>query len=147
MADHFWGRIQIGGDLRKQDLPRFCEELGAVDEFDLLRFMEDGHIVRDDCEARYGQLEELEDACREIGLPYIRQSDGKYEFSPEIVFWQPSMSGPYHVTTDHDGNMHVSMDAVGAIRDALVANDIPHACYLADRAVVDLPSLPPFRVV
>jgi len=69
------------------------------------------------------------------------------EFSPEIVFWQPSMSEPYHVITDHDGNMNVSMDAVRAIRDALVANDIPQACYLADRAVVDLPSLPPFRVV
>ena len=57
------------------------------------------------------------------------------------------MSEPYHVITDHDGNMQVSMDAVRAIRDALVANDIPQACYLADRAVVDLPSLPPFLVV
>ena len=147
MADHFWGRIQIGGDLRKDGVRRFCEALGAEDEFELLRFMEDGHIVRDDCEARYGQFEELEDACRELGLSYVRQSDGKYEFSPEIVFWQPGMSGAYAVITDHDHNMQVSMDDVRAIRDSLVANDIPNACFLADKAVVDLPDLPPFRGV
>ncbi|MBT3381185.1 MAG: hypothetical protein HN742_11225 [Lentisphaerae bacterium] len=147
MADYFWGRIEIGGDLRRQHLPRFCQAVGADDEFDLLRFIEDGHIVLDNCEARYGQFEELEDACREIGLPYTRQSDGKYEFSPEVVFWQPGMTGAYTVITDHDHNMQVSMDDVRAIRDALVGNDIPSACFLADKAIVDLPALPPFQVV
>ena len=146
MADYFWGRIEIGGELRKQDLPRFCQE-ARIDECDLAEHMEDEHFVREDCEACYGQFEELEDLCRALGLPYIRQSDGRYEFSPEIVFWQPAMSEPYHVTTDHEGNMQVSMETARAIRDALVANNIPNACYLADRAVVDLPSLPPFRVV
>ena len=146
MADYFWGRIEIGGDLRKQDVPRFCRD-ARIEECDVAEHVENGHFVRDDCEACYGQFEELEDLCRELGLPYIRQSDGKYEFSPEIVFWQPCMREPYHVVTDHDGNMQVSMDAVRAIRDALVANNIPNACYLADRVVVDLPPLPPFRVV
>ncbi len=146
MADYFWGRIEIGGVLRRKDLLQFCQAVGATDEFELLRSVEDGHVVLDDCEARYGQFEELEDVCREVGLPYVRHSDGKYEFSPEIVFWQPGMEGAYAVITDHDHNMQVSMDDVRAIRDALVANDIPNACFLADRAVVDLPELPPFSV-
>ena len=147
MAEYFWGRIEIGGDLRRTDLPKFCEAIGARDEFELLRYEEDGHVVCDDCEARYGQFEELEDACREVGLSYIRHSDGKYEFSPEIVFWQPGMSGACGVITDHDHDMQVRMDDVRVIRDALVANDIPTACFLADKAVIDLPALPPFRMV
>ena len=43
--------------------------------------------------------------------------------------------------------MQVSLDDVHAMRDTLVTNDIPNACFLADKAVVDLPELPPFRVV
>jgi len=148
MSEYFWGRIEIGGDLPRQELSRFCRALGAGSEIDLLRFKEDGrHVIREEGEAPYGQFEELETTCRELGLPYIRRSDGKYEFSPEIVFWQPGMLGPHTVITDHDGKMQVSMDDARAIRDALVANDIPSACFVADRIVVDLPSLPPFRVV
>ena len=147
MADYFWGRIEIGGDLRKENVPKFCEALGAADEFDLLRFMEDEHVVRDDCEARYGQFEELEDVCREIGLPYIRRSDGKYEFSPEIVFWVPAMEGPDATITDHDGNMQVAMDEVRKIRDLLRAEKVEEALGQLESAVADLPSLPPFQAV
>ena len=145
MADYFWGRIEIGGDLRKQDSPRFCR--GArIDDSDLAEHMEDGHFVREDCEACYGQFEELEDLCRELGLPYIRQSDGKYEFSPEVVFWVPGMGEPRHVVTDHDGNMQVAMDDVRAVRDLLRASNVTEALRRLEDAVIDLPSLPSFRV-
>ncbi|MBT3374001.1 MAG: hypothetical protein HN742_10540 [Lentisphaerae bacterium] len=147
MADYFWGRIQIGGDLRRQDVPQLCEAFGAKDEPDLHRYVEGGLLTGTNAEASYGRFEGLEWACREIGLPYARQSDGKYTYSPEIVLWQPGMGDPCHVLTDHDGNMQVSMDTVRAIRDALVANIIRQACDLVDRAVVDVPSLPPFRII
>lgn len=147
MADYFWGRIQIGGDLRRQNLPRFCEALGADDEFDLLRYMEDGYVVKDDCEAGYGQFQELEDTCREIGLPYIRQSDGKYEYSPEFVFWVPGMEGADAIITDHDSNMQVAMDEVHEIRDLVRAGNVTEALRRLESIVVDLPSLPPFRAI
>lgn len=145
MADYFWGRIQIGGELRRQDLPRLCRE-ARIGECDLAEHMEDGHFVRDDGEARYGQFEELEDLCRELGLPYIRQSDGKYEFSPEIVFWVPGMEGPNAIITDHDGNMQVAMDDARRIRDSLREGSLAEALALAERAAVELPVLPQFRI-
>lgn len=147
MADYFWGKIVIGGDLHRQDLPQFCEAIGAEDEFELPLYTEDEHIVRDDSEACYGQYEELEDLCREIGLPYTRQSDGKYEFSPEIVLWLPGMDEPRHVVTDHDGSMQIAMDDVRELRDLLRAGDLAKALSLAEEVVVDLPPLPPFRIV
>jgi len=146
MGEYYWGRVEIGGDLRRQDLPRFCRELGATDEHDLPRFTEDGHIVLEDCDASYGQFTEVEDTCRELGLPYIRQSDGKYEFSPEIVFWQPGMQGAYAVITDHDHNMQVAMDEVREIRDLVRAGNAAEALCRLEAVVVDLPNLPPFRV-
>ena len=146
MSDRFWGQIQIGGNLRAVDTPVFCRMAG-VDESNIPDAIEGEHLVIENPDAPYGQFGELEGLCRELGLPYVRQSDGKYEFSPEIVFWRPGMNGPYHVTTDHAGNMQVAMDDVLKIRDALVAGDIPRAAFLADRAVVDLPEVPPFRIM
>jgi len=146
MADYFYGCITVGGDLRAVDLPRFCGTLASA-PFDVSEHIRNGFFEIDRDDARYGQFEEFEELCRELGLSYIRQSDGKYEFSPEIAFWKPGMSGPYRVITDHNGNMLVTMPTVRQIRDALVAHNIPEACFLADRAVVDLPELPPFRLV
>ena len=147
MSEHFWGRIEVGGRLQRGNLSRFCAALG-IEEGDLHNTIEDGHFVFERGDAAYGQFEELEQLCRELGLPYRRQSDGKYEFSPEVVFWHPGMNGPCHVTTDHTGNMQVAMDEVRKIRDTLlVDNNIPAACVLLDKAVVELPELPPFRVV
>jgi len=146
MSEHFRGRIEVGGELHSADSPRFSSALG-IGEGDVSSFIDNGHFVFVDGDASYGQFEELEQLCRELGLPYRRQSDGKYEFSPEIVFWQRGMTGPYQVITDQSGNMQVGMEKLRAIRDALVASNIPEACFLADRAVVDLPELPPFRVL
>ncbi len=147
MADYFWGRIQIGGNLRRVHSAQFCRVFGTDSERGLLDHMENDQLVKVESEARFGQFEELETLCRGFWLPYIRQSDGKYECSPEIVFWEPGMIAPCRVITDHDGNMQVDMDTVRAIRDALAANEILAARCLADRAMVELPSLPPFRVV
>lgn len=144
MSDRFWGKIKIGGDLKRVDLSKFCDALEVQGALDKLRLLEDGNVVPEDDEATYGQFEDLEDTCRELGLPYCRCSDGKYGYTPEIVFWQPGMDCQCSVLTDHAHNMQVSMADVRAIRDALVADDIPNAFYLADRAVVDVPELPPF---
>jgi len=146
MADYFWGCIEIGGDLEPQHVTRFSQE-AQINPEELPEHLEDGHFVVDDSEARYGLFEELEDLCQELGLPYTRQSDGMYDFSPEIVYWQPGMSGADHVLTDHDSNPVVDMDRVREIRDALRNGQHAEALKLADAAVVEFPEIPLFRLV
>ena len=144
MADYFYGRIEVGGRLRAADIPAFCQAAG-IPTHALTECLEDGQFVLEENDARYGQFEELEELCRELGLPYRRQSDGKYEFSPEIAFWMPGMDGADGIITDHDGNMQVAMQCVRAIRDALREGRTAEALGLAEQVVVDLPELPPFE--
>ena len=146
MADHFWGRIEIGGCLHRQHLPELLKALGADDESDLPRYTEDGHVVRDDPEARGGRFEELEDTCRDLGLPYVRQSDGKYEFSPEIVWWQPGMDGPDAVITDHGGCPMVPMEEISEALDLLRAGNAAEALGRLEYAVTEPPTVPPFAI-
>ena len=146
MADYFWGRIEIGGDLHQADLSRFCTA-ARVEPFDIPELFEEGRLALENEQASYGQFDELEDLCRELGLPYIRRSDGRYEFSPETVFWVPGMEGADAIITDHEGNMQVAMDDVRRIRNSLRDGKLAEALALAEQAVVDLPVLPRFRII
>ena len=146
MADYFWGRIEIGGDLHQTDLSRFCTA-ARIEPFDVPELLEEGRLALENEQASCGQFDELEDLCRELGLPYVRRSDGKYEFSPEIVFWVPGMEGPDAIIADHEGNMQVAMDDVQGIRDSLREGNLTEALALAEQTVVELPVLPRFRII
>jgi len=145
MADHYYARIKVGGILPAGDVSRFCTALG-IDPSDLSRRVGDGCFVFENDEACCGRFEELEDLCRDLGLTFVRESDGKYGFSPEVVFQAPGMDEPGQVLADHDNNLQVDMEDVRAIREALRADDIAEARSLAEQAAVDLPELPPFCV-
>ena len=145
MADRFWGRITIGGSLRRNDMDRFCRE-AEIRTDEIADFIEDGRFVREDGEARYGRFEDLEKLCRELGLPYIRQSDGRYEYSPEYSFWTPGMDSPVSVLLDHGANMTAAMDDVRAALAVLREGDAARAEEMLVGLVVDLPELPEFRV-
>ena len=111
MAAEFW----IGGKLRR----RLLEEipltnmrldwdehpleltsaeglLAARDENQLLHFC--------DCEAAYGEFQELEGWLRECKIPFRRHSSGKYEYLPETIEFRPDLSKRgmevYCLTTD-----------------------------------------------
>ena len=146
MSDNFWGKIEIGGKLSRKDLPRFFEAAG-IGEQEVIESAEEGTFVREDDAARYGEFDGLESLCQELGLPYIRWSEGKYEFSPEVSFWIPGMSGPDTSITDNSNNIVVDVRVVKEIRDALRENRDVDALEIAEKNFVELPVLPPFQIV
>ena len=122
MGDNFPGRITIGGVLRLHPAPesgisqedwddkidRFLAEINETSpEFgwhnynlkrtaDILsRLDEKQQLVCCDDEASYGEFSELEELCRELGLPYDRWSDHKYEYDSCVSMWRPGMNKPF----------------------------------------------------
>jgi hypothetical protein len=117
MADRMAAEIWIGGtvprslldefpisDLRldwdEQPIDATSEEgiLSARDERGLLHFA--------DCEAAWGEFQELEDWLRENGIPFERRSCGKYEYDPCLVQFRPDLPDKpdrYTLTTQEGG--------------------------------------------
>lgn len=65
-------------------------------------------LVCTDSEASYGEFEELEELCRELGLSYDRWSDAKYEFEACMSIWRPGMERPFDCQADK--NEHPVID-------------------------------------
>ena len=113
MADRMAAEIWIGGKLPRSLLDEFpisdlrldwdetpvdstSEQgiLSARDESGLLHFA--------DCEIAWGEFEELEGWLREHGIPFERQTSGKYEYDPCFVEFRPDLPGEpdrYTLTT------------------------------------------------
>ena len=145
MADRFWACIEIGGRLRQADVPRFCKE-ARIDPCDLPEYLQEGRFVLENSEAAYGRFEDLEDLCQELGLAYRRQSDGKYEFTPEIVAWRPGLEEPDCVLTDHMGDPVIALGSVRKIYDALKAGHQQEALALAVEALAEPAKPPPLEI-
>ena len=100
MADRFPGEIHIGGTLRVADHnpddidaflaecsqqptewgePSQCEEV-TLSTISQVIDKDTGFIIFRDDQACYGEFEELEELCRELGLSYDRTSDARYEY-------------------------------------------------------------------
>ena len=102
MADRLGGEITIGGKLSKTaSLDRFLMALreesvslewgGGMfcpsDWSEIQRSLDEGgrlHLYND--AARWGEFEELEKACVQLGLAFVRRSEAKYEYDAEVVF-------------------------------------------------------------
>jgi hypothetical protein len=104
MADRMAGEIWIGGKLRRSLLEAFPvsdlhldwegELLPSVREADLLAARnEDGLLYFAEMEQAWGEFQELEGWLREHGLPFRRQSEGKYEYAPERIEHRPDLKG------------------------------------------------------
>lgn len=149
MSDRYSASIRIGGDLPRRHIARICGLLGLdlKSEAALLPRVEGGWLRHEDNEATWGEFCDLETACRELGLSYVRESDGYYDQAPQAAFWQPGMEGPESVTTDGSGGMLVSMDTLCEVREHLRAGRIAEALALLEEAIVEVPDLPPFRLL
>ncbi len=104
MADRIAAEIWIGGKLPRsllEELPISDlrldwdhNRLRSSTEADILAARdEDGLLHFADDEAAWGQFEELEGWLREHKIPFRRHSEGKYEFSPELVEFRPDLKG------------------------------------------------------
>jgi hypothetical protein len=104
MADRMAAEIWIGGKLSRSLLDEFpISDLRLDwDETPIASTSEDGILsARDesgllhfaDCEAAWGEFEELEGWLREHKIPFQRQTSGKYEYDPCFVEFRPDLPG------------------------------------------------------
>ncbi len=127
----------------------------ASDENKLLHFY--------DCEAAYGEFQELEGWLREYKIPFRRHSSGKYEFLPETIEFRPDLGKGdvevYCLTTDDGEPLILKGELVPVLAEMtkLRRSDRPPdaqlrawkrlAGKLAEFVPPDLPPLPPFEIV
>jgi hypothetical protein len=147
MSDRYSARIEIGGDLPRQHLPRFCRLFEVDDEDELVEHITGGHLVLEDEQAAWGEFYELENVCRDLDLPYVRHSEGCWDCPPQVAFWQPGMEEPESVTTDSGGAMQASMDTLCEARNHLRTGEAAAALALLEETVIEVPELPAFRLV
>ena len=121
MADRMAAEIWIGGKLSRSLLDEFpISDLRLDwDETPIASTSEDGILsARDengllhfaDCEAAWGEFEELEGWLREHSIPFQRQTSGKYEYDPCFVEFRPDLPRKpdrYTLTTQNGGSGHL----------------------------------------
>ena len=108
MADYYYGNISIWGDIKEEDLSTLLDALdNDQPEKDANTYEE--HI-RDnlgdtlefeDVEARYGGFTNIEDACKDLGLSYLRYSGSDYDASP-CNSWYVNGEEGFNVLTNDD---------------------------------------------
>jgi hypothetical protein len=176
MADRMAAEIWIGGKLLRSLLEEFpisdlCldwdnSRLASSAEAEILAARDaDGLLHFADVELAGGVFEELEDWLREHGLPFRRQTEGKYDYAPELVEFRPSLKGKrkrdVYTITSPEGAPMVFVSDVEAITDRMtkLAADrkrsatqrlqswekLLHKLTLA--LPPKLPPLPPFEIV
>ena len=156
MADRMAAEIQIGGIIQRADLEAFhaaCCGQGvglAWDEAmpdelaDFIREIPaDEPVILRDNEARYGELDELEEFCREHHLSYRRHSDAKYEWAAQIVWWTPGMEDLGHTESDNDGAVLLpAAEISAALQGGSDAEKLAKvAAALAQHVPADIPPL------
>jgi hypothetical protein len=175
MADRIAAEIWIGGKLRRSLLEEFPisglsldwdnNRLTSTAEADILAARDEaGRLHFADVEAAWGEFEELESFLREHKLSFRRRSEGKYEFTPELVEFRPDLKGKrnrdVYAITSPEGAPMVFASEVEEIttRMARLAGDRKRSAALRLQAwerllhkltrilPPKLPPLPPFEI-
>ena len=166
MADRFPSEIHIGGTLRvidhdPDDIDAFLAECSeqptewcepsppgtlTLDTIDKVIDQETGLIIFRDDQARYGAFEELEEACRKLGLSYERISEAKYEYDGEVVNWRPGMEQPLVEKADQSGNALIDRERVEACLATLKAGRVEDGIKALQDLVPDIAPLAKFEV-
>lgn len=91
--------------------PRSADELLAARHEDRLRLCDE--------EARYGEFDTIESACRELGLCYRRHSEAWCGEDALLVDWRPGMAEPLVRTASNEGGDE-TLVSEQRVREALV---------------------------
>lgn len=132
MGDYSWGRIEIGGPIKRSVL----EELITEEEMDL---DDDGLIVIEEDETRGGQFD-IEDSLVEAGIAFNRYSGRHYTWNPSCRRNRPGIGDFEHTTDDDDDDRwNIQVDEV---RKKLAEGPDALRTHL-DEKYPDLPKLEP----
>ena len=135
MADRFAAEMWIGGTVTRDVADELADQIRTSDlgtewgEHNLATIDVnddifetctdlDGTLRVCDAEARFGELEDLEEFCRENKISYDRRSEGKYEYDPELVRYRPATGVDCQITVE-DGRIIVEADALTPIQESL----------------------------
>lgn len=162
MSDRFCGQITIGGRISRRRLPKFLKAIAASGAFlewgdapfepvsidNVTSNLRDGRLILYDDEARFGEFESLETACRRLRLGYTRHSESKYEFEAELVDWRPGMREPIvRMCCSNSPNVLVWAEFVQEALDHLKARRNRKALTILQWLCPEIPDLPPLEFV
>lgn len=117
MADRMYAKITIGGRISAHtgaELLKVLDDEGLIyGNVNLAEYkQEDGTYEFEDEEIAWGRFQELEPFCVKNGISFERNSDAKYEYNAEKVWWQPGMKEPQENITDTNYNVQVSLNTL-----------------------------------
>ena len=139
MSERLAAEIQIGSKVRRRVAEVLCSVIAAervslewgdvpfepktVDDLLAARFDNgDGLLTLRlyDDQASWGEFDGLEHFLHEHKIPFVRHTEGKYDYDPEVVAFHPAC-GLVQELTDHNRNPIVQASAVKPIADKLTA--------------------------
>lgn len=135
MSDRMYAKIEIGGTITDPEVIEGLEEAlkyeGFIDETqsllnpDSMKEAFDGYTLTfEDYEASGGQFSDLEEYLEDNDIPFIRRSDGLYEYSPEIKISLPGKNAALFIT-DNNHNIVIQTSYLYTLMDFImkVKND------------------------
>ena len=137
MSERLAADIQIGGKVRRRVAEVLCSLITAervslewgdvpfepktVDDL-LAARVDDGDGLLTlrlyDDQASWGEFDSLERFLQEHKIPFIRYTEGKYDYDPEVVAFHPAR-GLVQELTDHNRNPIVQIAALKPVADKL----------------------------
>lgn len=163
MSERMSAWIQIGGKVPRSKAEELCTAISSArvslewgdatfepkSPEELLSVRKDDRLCLCDNEASWGEFTELEETCRELGLPYTRCSDSNGTYDAERVDWRPGMEQPHSRTcsTESGEKVLVAEESVRSALDALEAGNAPGAKRILQSLCPLIPPVPPFEIV
>jgi hypothetical protein len=102
-----------------------------------------------DEEARYGEFDAIESACRALGLSYRRHTEAWCGEDAVLVDWRPGMAEPLVRTASNEGGDEalVSEERVRKALALLDAGQIAEGSTALRKLCSAVPEVPPFELV
>jgi len=138
MADHMAAEIWIGGKMNASLVSEFCNAISeqcvslewggshfqpsvTADLMDHRRELGNAQVLwLCDDQARWGEIAALEAFLQKHNVPFTRQTDGKYEYDPEVLEFRPGRE-PTSSTTNKSGEPVIPISTLTELAKGLDA--------------------------
>lgn len=166
MSERMPAEIQIGGAVPASVVPALIEHISAENAFvsweevlfeattgeELLALAlcegQTSTLRLVDHEAAWGEFSDLEEFLVKHQIAFDRQCGAKYEYDAQLVQFRPGMEGPYVWLANQNGQPHVALTDLVAVREALKSGRAEEALQALQEALgPEIPPLEPLRIV